>query len=120
MGCPPHGAQRVLAHGARVLSRRVQSSSRIQLGSGSYFAHTYFVAFVYRLPLAVGPTCALGGGGGYQHDGLLAGYWIASSIRVARRRRNRRRNVVALVRITRVALPVRHRNFLGYSLLARA
>jgi hypothetical protein len=25
-----------------------------------------------------------------------------------------------LVRITRVALPVRHRNFLGYPLLARA
>ena len=68
--------------------------------------------------LAVGPTRPVGGHRRHQHDGLHAGVRAGSEVRAARRRRDRTRDVAAVVRAARLVLPVHHRHLHGHPLLA--
>ena len=68
----------------------------------------------------MGPTSSLGGNGGYQHDGLFTGHRFSSEICVAGWRRDRCRNLVALVCVARVALSIHHCHLSSRALLASA
>jgi len=69
MGGALNGVVRVLAYGTRLLPRRVQATTRIQLGDWCHSSDTHTFAFVHRLLASMGSARTLGRDRGYKHDG---------------------------------------------------
>ena len=84
MGGAPHGALGLLAHGARLLPRRLQVAAGVQLGDRRHPVDAHPAALVHRLPAALGPARAVGGHRRHEHDGLHAGVRQQRQLRAAR------------------------------------
>src|SRR5579859_218124 len=114
------GLCRVLAHVSRVLSRRIQTSARIQLGRRRRPAPGDAVLELHRLSSALGPARVLGRHGRHKHYLRNAFHRRQSPFPSARRKHRRRQRAAAFLCAPRRDSSACRISFDWHSFLARA
>ena len=100
---PPDGARRVRAPAARLLRRRVQAASTVQLGDRRLPAAGHALPLVHRLPAPVGPALVLGDHRRDEHRRLRPADGRRGPQDAARRHRGRQRHAAPLLRPPRLS-----------------